>query len=417
MKKARTRVILAFIFLALVQIACGCSVDHDVAVHVYQDLNGNSTQDSDEPSFPGIEIGNDITSSFVKTNNSGDISVGTPDNTDCSNYWPPIHIPSGYTVTENKRNPANWDFTPIYGTAVCPSYFKFEQQSGTWTVGLQPLFTMTKTASPTTFSAAEQTITYTYVISNTTANDFTQVSVTDDKTTVTCPAATVSAGEFLTCTATYVTSGGDVSRGSITNTAQFTANVALRDNSGYGYNLNLTSAPVTATVTLEEVQTPVGERPAPPILLDPAPVFTSAVLTGDVYTLCDTVNRPVNLKLVAGTDNALVTQELAAGNLQIQIAGTDISSTCQVNPSNTTLLTCTYPAGLTSLPADGKVIYKTTILQTFRFDGETGCAAPPSGGSSSGDTNNQPETCDPNQSGTPCFCEQNPNDESCATQD
>ena len=175
---------------------------------------------------------------------------------------------------------------------------------------------------------------------------------------------------------------------------------------------------MSATVTLEEVQVLVGERPALPTLPDPAPALTSAVLTGDMYTLCDTVNRPVNLKLVAGTDNALVTQELAAGNLQILIGGTDISSTCKINPSNTSLLTCTYPAGITSLPADGQVIYKTTVLQTFRFDGETGCAAPPSsGGSSSGDTIEQPETCDPNQPGTPCFCEANPFDESCATPD
>ena len=416
MNKTRTRVILAFIFLALVQIACGCEVDHDVAVHVYQDINGNSTQDSDEPGFPGIEIGNDLVKGFEKTNNNGDKSVGRYENIDCSNYWPFIRVPSGYTITENSRNPANWDFTPIYGTAECPSFFKFGNQDGTWTVGLQPVFTMTKTASPTTFSAAEQTITYTYVISNTTENDFTQVSVTDDKTTVTCPAATVAAGESLTCTATYTTTAEDVSAGSITNTAQFTATVALRDNLNYGYNLNITSAPVTATVTLEEVQAPIGERPAPPILPDPAPIFTSAVLTGDVYTLCDTVNRPVNLKLVAGTDNTLVTQELANGNLQILIGGTDISSTCQVSPSNTVILTCTYPAGITSLPAEGQVLYKKTALQTFRFDGESNCTPPPKDNSSGGDsTENQPAACDPYEPGTPCFCEQNPYDESCAT--
>ncbi len=116
------------------------------------------------------------------------------------------------------------------------------------------------------------------------------------------------------------------------------------------------------------------------------PALTGPLLTGEVITLCDTVNRPVNLKLVAGTDNTLVMQELANGNLQILIGGTDISSTCKINPSNTTLLTCTYPAGITSLPAEGQEIYKSTVLQTFQFYGETGCNAPSTGDNSQPDS-------------------------------
>ena len=117
-----------------------------------------------------------------------------------------------------------------------------------------------------------------------------------------------------------------------------------------------------------------------------APALSGPLLTGEVITLCDSVNRPVNLRLVAGTDNALVTQELANGNLQITIASQDISSTCIINASNTALLTCTYPSGITNLPAQGEVIYKTTVLQTFRFDGETGCNAPSTGDNSQPDS-------------------------------
>ena len=420
MNKARTRIILAFIFLALVQIACGCEVDHNVAVHVYQDFNGNSTQDSDEPGFPGIEIGNDLTRGFEKTNNNGDESVGRYENIDCSNYWPPIRVPSGYTITENSRNPANWDFTPIFGTAECPSYFKFGNQDGTWTVGLQPVFTMTKTASPTTFSAAEQTISYTYVISNTTANNFTQVSVTDDKTTVTCPAATVAAGASMTCTATYVTSGEDVSRGSITNTAQFTATVALRDYLNYGYNLNLTSAPVSATVTVEEVEVTCecegttevcsdGSSTENAVACTQPPVLTGPLLTGEVITLCDTVNRPINLRLVAGDDTALISSELTNGNLRVSIGGTDISNTCGVNPSNTTLLTCTYPAGISSFPSPGLLTYNGSQIDSFDFYGENDCTPPPS--SNGAATTEEPPTgtsaCDTEPDGFACFCETN----------
>lgn len=137
------------------------------------------------------------------------------------------------------------------------------------------------------------------------------------------------------------------------------------------------------------------------------------MLTGEVITLCDTVNRPVNLRLVAGTDTNLVTQELANGNLHITIAGTDISSTCAINPSNTTLLTCTYPAGILSLPVPGQVIYKSNVIQTFSFDGENGCTPPPSTNDSGGG-NSQPSVCDPHtDSSCPLDCSDPANADLC----
>jgi len=150
----------------------------------------------------------------------------------------------------------------------------------------------------------------------------------------------------------------------------------------------------------------------------PTPALSGPLLTGEVLTLCDTVNRPVNLRLVTGADTALISSELTNGNLMVSIGGTDISNTCGVNPGNATLLTCTYPANV-SIPAQGLVTYNGSQIDSFTFNGEEpGCTPPSNGDTTDGDTKNgEPDTCDPTQTGTLCFCEQNPDDESCITSD
>ncbi|HUX04075.1 MAG TPA: hypothetical protein VMV53_04125 [Acidimicrobiales bacterium] len=103
--------------------------------------------------------------------------------------------------------------------------------------------TLAKSASPTTYTAVGDVITYTYVITNTGNVELasTQYSVSDDHinsgTAFSCgsPVA-LAAGATVTCTANYTITAADMAAGSVTNSA--TA-------SGGG----LSSAPVTATVT------------------------------------------------------------------------------------------------------------------------------------------------------------------------
>jgi hypothetical protein len=150
-----------------------------------------------------------------------------------------------------------------------------------------------------------------------------------------------------------------------------------------------------------------------------SPTLSGPLLTGEVITLCDEVNRPVNLRLVTGADTVLISSELTNGNLMVSIGGTDISNTCQVNPSNATILTCTYPANV-SIPAQRLVTYNGNQIDCFTFNGEEPGCTPPSTGeepSIEEEPPTGPDTCDPNQPGTPCYCEQNPDNESCITED
>ena len=91
-----------------------------------------------------------------------------------------------------------------------------------------PALEIDKTATPTTITAAGQTITYSFLVTNTgnvTLNDVavteTDFSGTGDLSAIACPAgaASLAPGASVTCTATYVVTQADVDAGSVTNAA------------------------------------------------------------------------------------------------------------------------------------------------------------------------------------------------------
>lgn len=88
---------------------------------------------------------------------------------------------------------------------------------------LQPGISIVKSASPTTFSRAGQTITYSFLVTNTGQVTLTDVGVTDNDlpglSPIGCPRSMLAPGAHETCTATYVTTQADVSAGKILNAA------------------------------------------------------------------------------------------------------------------------------------------------------------------------------------------------------
>ena len=88
--------------------------------------------------------------------------------------------------------------------------------------------TLTKSAAESSFHLVGDVLHYTYVVTNTgNVRLAGPVTVTDDKTTVTCPALStignhddfLDPGESLTCTATYTVKQSDIDAGKVTNTA------------------------------------------------------------------------------------------------------------------------------------------------------------------------------------------------------
>jgi uncharacterized repeat protein (TIGR01451 family) len=85
--------------------------------------------------------------------------------------------------------------------------------------------TVVKTANLASYSAVGQTITYSYLVTNTGNITLTSVGVNDAHLGLiglTCPVATLAPAASETCTANYLTTLGDLSAGSIINTATST---------------------------------------------------------------------------------------------------------------------------------------------------------------------------------------------------
>ncbi|RVU84672.1 DUF11 domain-containing protein [Leucothrix sargassi] len=130
-----------------------------------------------------------------------------------------------YTITLNDVTMGSTTniATASDGTTTSPS------DSATIPNGASPAITLTKSSVDTTFNTLGQTLTYTYSIENTgNASMVEDVTVSDDKinggTAFVCWTSTpadpdFTAGETISCEATYVVTQADLDNGSVTNVA------------------------------------------------------------------------------------------------------------------------------------------------------------------------------------------------------
>jgi hypothetical protein len=99
--------------------------------------------------------------------------------------------------------------------------------------------TLDKTVAESTYTLVGDVLHYSYLVTNTGNVTLTNVGVSDDRTTATCPKTSLAPAESITCHATYMVSTADMESEKITNTA-------------YAYGLYGTvpvnSAPDSATV-------------------------------------------------------------------------------------------------------------------------------------------------------------------------
>ena len=117
------------------------------------------------------------------------------------------------SVTNVAAGHGFWGTTPVDSNT----------DSETVTATQSPALSLVKTATPTTYSAVDQVISYSYLLTNTGNVTLSgPFSVTDDKATdEACPATPVSLapGASVTCTASYTITQADLDAGSVTNIA------------------------------------------------------------------------------------------------------------------------------------------------------------------------------------------------------
>ncbi len=177
-----------------------------------------------------------------------------------------------------------------------------------------------KTATPTTYNAVGNVISYSYLVTNTGNVTLTDaITVTDDKTTVTCGTTLLAPGGTITCTASYTITQADLDADSVTNVA--TAH----------------SGPVTSntddeTVTAIQVETVLLVKTATP---------TTYNAVGDVISYSYAVTNTGNVTLpgpTSVTDDKIPTASISC-------PATDLA------PTQTVTCTGTYTITLADLNA------------------------------------------------------------------
>ena len=84
---------------------------------------------------------------------------------------------------------------------------------------------LTKSTTSTGYGAAGQSISYSYLVTDTGTTTVSSIGITDNKIApagITCAAPSLGPGASETCTGTYTTTQADVAVGSVTNTATAT---------------------------------------------------------------------------------------------------------------------------------------------------------------------------------------------------
>jgi uncharacterized repeat protein (TIGR01451 family) len=150
--------------------------------------------------------------------------------------------PQGYTCP---ADPTTYTNGPTTYNASNKAVLTFSTGSVTSTASTtvkcdayMPALTLVKSATPATYSQLGDVINYSYLVKNTGNVTLAgPVTVTDDKTSVTCPAGGLAPNTKMTCSATYTITQADLDYGLVENTAFASANGTISNTDDETVNL------------------------------------------------------------------------------------------------------------------------------------------------------------------------------------
>jgi hypothetical protein len=188
-------------------------------------------EDADSPTGPVVAVGSTVTWTYVFTN-TGNVNLTGVTVTDDQGV--------GVSCPKTVLQPGEAMTCTASGTATAGQYANLGTATGTppegggtpptdsdpsHYFGGSPALSLVKTATPKTYAAVGDTISYSYLVTNTGNVTLAgPVTVSDDKATVTCPAGGLAPQESMTCTASYTITLADLMAGSVKNIAQASAN-------------------------------------------------------------------------------------------------------------------------------------------------------------------------------------------------
>jgi LPXTG-site transpeptidase (sortase) family protein len=221
---------------------------------VWNDLNANGIQDSGEPGINNVTVhlldsgGNTISTTTTDASGFYHFTNLTP-----GTYSVQFVAPAGYNFSpQNVGSDDAIDSDANTTTGITGQYTLISgETNNSVDAGLylqSPALTLVKTATPTTYSAVGDVISYSFFVTNsgniTLSGSFT---VTDDKATdEACPVTpSLAPGASITCTASYTITPADLNAGFVTNTASAHASFG-----GNPVNSNTDDETVTALSAL-----------------------------------------------------------------------------------------------------------------------------------------------------------------------
>ncbi|MGN6184169.1 MAG: DUF7507 domain-containing protein [Thermoanaerobaculia bacterium] len=344
-----------------------------------QTINGNTSSDTlvVNPTTPGLsfrkEIGPSATgpwSSYLATSgqawyrfiveNTGDVpltNLTVTDNTislgACVSYFASLTLPvadandddhiatcvagpfqyAGPTVTNTASAGAMDGATPVSSNNGSAIY-------------AVPAITLDKTSAQTSFTFAGDAINYSYLVTNTGGAILEgPVTIADNKTTVTCPSLTTigdldlffDPGESITCTASYIVTGTDVTNAQVTNVATATVD-------GVNSNSDSVTVPlsVSADVSIVKTLTTGGPYSAGDMIQ-----YTLLITNAgpSVATNIQVTDAPTNLTIVNVSGSGCVALPCTIPSLAL--TSTSITVTATINGAgafdNSATVTATQP--------------------------------------------------------------------------
>lgn len=234
------------------------------------------------------------TATATETPTSTATETETPTPTDTATFTPSPSATA--TATETPTPTPSPSATATETSTATPTETATSTQTATPTsvptlTGI-PAVEVVKSANPLSYSAVDQVITYTYVITNTGNIPLTDLVVDDDKATVSCPKYSLAVEESMVCTASYTIVSGDLLDGSITNTVEVTSNEI--------------HTPVTDTATVTKIDPALTGNIS-------GVLFRDTNVDGTRQSGETLVNSPVLVELLDSLGNVVSTTTMSGG--------------------------------------------------------------------------------------------------------
>ncbi len=258
-------------------------------------------------------VGENITYTY-NVNNTGNVGISAPINVTDNKTGTFTISNSGLAPGQNVTGTANYTITQadldngsVTNEAFATGTFNGTEVNSTnvtatVTAIQSPALITVKIASPTSYSAVGQTITYNYNVTNT-GNVFVSgpITVTDNITgVIQLSSSGLSPGQNVIGTANYTVTQSDLDNGSVTNSAFAT---------GTFNGTEVNSTTVTATVTAIQ---------SPSLLINKSANPTTYSVAGDIVTYTYNVTNTGNVNItgpITVTDDKVGTVTATSGNL------------------------------------------------------------------------------------------------------